>query len=175
PSTLLTIDAVSTGRSLTLGTAQPGVAYYVDRSYTITALDEALAGGALVRTANEDSELDDSPYLTLTASKMATVYVCYDNRSTTLPEWLRRDGTWTATSLTFAGSDAPAAPMRVYSKVVPAGPFTLGGNLDGGSGAGSTYAVVVKEAPAGGGTLQELELQRTRREEVPSPMIGLRA
>ncbi|MDQ3623260.1 MAG: Ig-like domain-containing protein, partial [Verrucomicrobiota bacterium] len=148
PSTLLTIDAVWTGKDLALGVAQVGAQYYVDRSYTITSLDGALAGGVLVRTANDDSEFDGSPYLILTTSKTATVYVCYDNRGTTLPGWLR-DGTWTATSLTFAGSDAAAAPMRVYSKVVPAGQFTLGGNLDDGAGAGSMYAVVVKEGGAG--------------------------
>ncbi|MDQ3565990.1 MAG: hypothetical protein M3436_18485 [Pseudomonadota bacterium] len=142
---LVSIDAVSTGRALTLGVAQVGATYYADRSYTITSLDEAMAGGVLVRTANEDTELASSPYLTLTAREAATVYVCYDNRSTTLPEWLR-DGTWTATSLEFSGSDAGSSPMLVYSKVVPAGQFTLGGNLDGGSGAGSTYAVVMTPA-----------------------------
>jgi hypothetical protein len=141
----VTIDFVSTGKAYSTATARAGALYYIDRSYTIASLGAALAGGVLIRTANDDKYVTASAHLQFSVSADATLYACTDRRATTLPVWLRSG--WTALSETFSVSDAGASPMRVFRRSVPAGQVTLGGNHHGGdTGARSNYVVVVQPA-----------------------------
>jgi hypothetical protein len=140
------VQSVSSGRAYAVTAAQTGAVYYIDRSYTISSLSAGLSGGRLIRTANDDKALTAPSHLTFTVSAAATVYVGYDKRGGA-PSWLSG---WTATSDSLVLSDAPASPMRVYSKSFAAGGVTLGGNLAAGaSGALSHYVVIAK---ASGGT-----------------------
>ncbi|HYF00070.1 MAG TPA: nucleoside hydrolase-like domain-containing protein, partial [Planctomycetota bacterium] len=138
----VTVKSVSTGRPYSLSTANAGALYYIDRSYTIGSLSSALANQTLVRTSNDDKNVSSSAHLTVTLSGAATVYVGYDRRAAKAPSWLSG---WTLTSESMAVSDAPASPLRVYSKAFAAGDVVLGGNQTGGpTGAESHYVVIVK-------------------------------
>ncbi len=140
----VTIDSVSTGKPCSLSTARLGALPYIDRSYTITALAAALDGGVMVRTAMDDKYVASSAYLRLTMSAPATVYAGMDRRTADPPTWLE-DGSWTATALSLSTSDGAASPMRVYSRSVAAGPFTTGGNHQGGdTGARANYFLVIQ-------------------------------
>ncbi len=144
----VTVDWVSTGRAYATTAAQQGALYYVDRSYTVSSLGAALAGGVLLRTANDDKAVAASSHLRFTVSGAATLYACYDKRATSNPSWLD-DGTWTLTADVFGVSDGGASPMRVFRKSVAAGQVTLGGNQAGGpTGASSNYVVVAVSSSA---------------------------
>lgn len=151
----VTVDFVSTGKTYSLSTAQAGVRYYIDRSYTIGSLSSTLSGAKMIRTANDDKYVTASAHLKFTVNQPAAVYVAYDKRATQNPSWLN-DGTWTQTSLSFAVSDGPASPMRVFSKSVAAGQVTLGGNHAGGAtGALSNYVVLIQGSGAAPKSLPE--------------------
>jgi len=140
----VTINSVSTGKPYSLSTAQVGALAYIDRSYTIASISSALAGGTLIRTANDDKSVTATSHLKFTVSGNAYVYVAWDLRIAGLPAWLN-DGTWTATSDAFA---VGTLNMKIYRKSVVAGQVTLGGNLASPASVSSTgysnYVVVVK-------------------------------
>jgi hypothetical protein len=141
---LVSIVSVSTGKPYSLATAQAGALPYIDRSYTVTDIHVDLAGGVLVRTANNDKYVQDPEHLKLMVGQQAVISVCYDRRWTALPDWLN-DGTWLPTTRYVTTTDAPASPMDVFEKTVAPGEIVLGGNRSGGaSGAYSNYVVIVK-------------------------------
>ncbi len=138
----VTIDAVSTGRTYALSTAQAGALPYTDRSYTITSIGTALAGARMIRTAMDDKYVTAASHLRFTLSAPAVVYACMDRRAASPPDWLE-DGSWTLTALAISTTDGPASPMRVYSKSA-SGTLTLGGNHQGGDTlARANYFVLV--------------------------------
>ena len=66
-----------------------GVMYYTDRDYTVTAVPGAYVGMDLIKTPNDDRDLTTaSDYLTFELSGDATVYVAYDSRAASLPNWM---------------------------------------------------------------------------------------
>jgi hypothetical protein len=141
---------VSTGRPYSLGTAERGALYYIDRKYTIEDLTSNLDGQVLVRTANNDKYVTADQHLTLAVGREVTLSVCYDKRMTVLPSWLD-DEEWKLTGETMIVKDKAASPMLVYEKTVAAGEITLGGNRAGGAqGARSNYVVVVRLPGAAG-------------------------
>lgn len=144
-SALVTVKSVSTGLAYTTVPLAAGVPLYTDRAFTVSSFGAALTGGTLVQTANSDKSVTAGSHLTLALAAAATVYIAYDKRETALPAWLAAGSGWTLTSVAFSGSDAGAAPMKVYSKSFSAGSLTLGGNLQApAAGAQSSYAVIVK-------------------------------
>ncbi|MFC1672340.1 Ig-like domain-containing protein, partial [Planctomycetota bacterium] len=137
---------VSTGKPYSLGTAEVGALYYIDRNYTINELDENLDGQVLVRTANNDKYVNAEEHLKLQVGRDVTLSVCYDKRMTLLPNWLD-DGSWTLTGEVFAVGDKSASPMLVYERTFEAGEIVLGANrAAGAAGAKSNYVVVARSA-----------------------------
>jgi hypothetical protein len=144
----LRIVWVSTGKPYSLGTAEAGALYYIDRKYTIQDLTSNLDGQVLVRTANNDKYVKADQHLTLAVGREVTLSVCYDKRVTVLPSWL---DTWKLTGETMLVKDKAASPMLVYEKTFAAGEITLGGNRAGGAqGSRSNYVVVVRLPGAAG-------------------------
>jgi hypothetical protein len=143
----IALDWVSTGRAYELGHAEVGnVQPYVDRSFTITALSPALDGLPMLRTANDDKNVDAASHLEFTLARPSTVYVAYSGAATVLPAWLS-DGTWTQSAETLDMSDTASNPRRLYQKSFAAGQVTLGGNRTSpaaGPGGFSNYVVVIK-------------------------------
>jgi hypothetical protein len=122
-----------------------GDEYYLDRTYILTSIPPELATGAeqWIKTANDDKRnTNSSNFLQFTISQDSTVYVAYDSRATSLPNWLSAN--FTLTSLTIGVSDEMGL-FNVYKKDFPAGMISLGGNHAApAAGVGSNYIVIVK-------------------------------
>jgi membrane-bound inhibitor of C-type lysozyme len=136
--------------------------YYIDRTYTLAAIPDSLTGLTMIRTANDDKTNGDAEFLTFTLDQDATVYVAYDARIGTLPEWLSK---WKR----FDGQivDSRGQAFSVYAQPFSAGDVTLGGN--GGTIDDNMYFVLIK--PTGDGAVVESELPGyfTLNQNYPNP------
>ena len=128
-------------------TLQVGDEYYIDRTYTITALPAALNGLVAIKTANSDRDITSTTFLTLNLDEDATLYVAYDSRANPFPAWLTAN--YTSTGLTISTTDVSLA---VWERQVSAGTVTIPGNKNGNpGGVGSNY-IVLLEFQGGGGS-----------------------
>lgn len=111
---------------------------YIDRGYTFTSVPQAIYGASYIKTANDDKNRTEESFLSFTVDRTVTVYVAYDARARSLPNWLSG---WNNTGLVLGTTDTD---RKLYSRVFPAGKVTLGANLaPGASGAASNYTVVI--------------------------------
>jgi hypothetical protein len=145
PDLGVTIQSVSTNKAyqavdLTLGAQQ-----YIDRTYTVTRYSDALDGGTLIRTANDDKGVTAATHITLNTAQPTTVYVGFDRRNTVRPAWLSAANGWLATTETLGSSYAAGNPtFIVYAKNFAAGTIVLGGPGQGAPLAtGSHYVAVL--------------------------------
>jgi len=141
-TSLVHISDVATHRHYKTGWAEIGALPYVDRPYKISQITPGLAGGVLVRTANNDKRNKEQIHLRLYMHEPATLYVAYDKRGASKPpQWL---SDWSATDLTIRTSDRRASPMVVFERSVDKDQIVeLGGNrYKGGYKAWSNYFVV---------------------------------
>jgi hypothetical protein len=140
---LVTVQSVSTGKAYTVGTAQVSALPYIDRSYTISALDSSLNNQPLVRTSNDDDMVTANPHLTLNLSGPAILAVAYRDNATSIPSWL---SSWTLTTktVTISGFNGQATNYKIYEKSFAAGSVSLGGNERGATGADSNYFVIAR-------------------------------
>jgi hypothetical protein len=133
----------TSGRTYSLGNSlNVGDVVYTDRSYTYTGVPSLVAGSQFIQTANDDKTSNAATMFSFSLSADADVFVAYDTRETSLPNWLN-DGTWvdTGVSLNLSGGET----MRLYKKHFAAGTVSLGGNLAAGAaGAATNYTVVVQ-------------------------------
>lgn len=115
-----------------------GVPVFVDRSYTFTSVPVLVEHSSYIMTANNDKSATDDDFLTLSVNKDVAVYVAYDYRATTIPDWL---SDWAVQVPRLGSSDVERV---LYLKEFPAGNITLGGNLAAGaSGARSNYNIAI--------------------------------
>jgi hypothetical protein len=115
-----------------------GALVYLDRSYTFTTIPESIEGSTYIKTANNDKKSAQIDFLTVSVNQDVTVYVAYDKRATSLPDWLSG---WNSTDLMVGTTDVK---RRVYAKDFTEGTITLGGNrAAGAAGADSNYNVMV--------------------------------
>jgi len=134
------ITNVASGKAYKVidGGFKVGALLYVDRSYTVKSLPSALANATYIETANGDKARADPIFLTLSINQDASVYIAYDNRATTQPNWMFN---WTSTGNLLQTTDVP---LKIFKNDFPSGEFTLGGNnAAGASGAGSNYIVIL--------------------------------
>ncbi|MBT8439452.1 MAG: DUF1080 domain-containing protein, partial [Gammaproteobacteria bacterium] len=139
---------IITPPAYTLANLDVGDEYYLDRAYTLTSIPPELATGAedWIKTANDDKRnTNSSNFLQFTISEDSTVYVAFDSRATSLPNWLSTN--FTLTSLTIGVTDDGMGFYNVYQNDFSAGTISLGGNLAApASRVGSNYIVIVKPA-----------------------------
>ena len=65
------------------------IEYYTDRSYQLTIVPSSYDNMDAIITPNDDrNRTDASGYLTFTMPYAGTVYVAYDSRATSLPNWM---------------------------------------------------------------------------------------
>ena len=125
-----------------------GTSIHTDRDYFITQLSSGLQGGTLIQTANDDKRLTISDHLDIEVCGPATVYVFYDHRATTLPNWLQ---SWETAGETLTSTDANGSPLIGYkTSVAQRGELVLGGNMQGdaaGALTGYTIIVVAQSVP----------------------------
>jgi Leucine-rich repeat (LRR) protein len=124
-----------------------GSRYYIDRNYQITSIPSGFEGLTWIMTANDDKRATASSFLSFDINVDAWVYVAYDHRAKSLPEWLR---SFTPLGQGIGVTDGGASPLMLHAKQFPPGKVTLGGNrAQGASGADSNYVVLVKAAAGG--------------------------
>ncbi len=122
---------------------QEGQEYYVDRPYTVTDIPGGHQGLLWIKTANDDKTSSSENFLTFTVNQDVTLYVGYDHRATSLPQWISDH--YVAVGDGVGVSDVSASPLMLWSRDIPAGGVTLGGNMaSGASGAGSMYIILLR-------------------------------
>ncbi|MBN2412625.1 T9SS type A sorting domain-containing protein [candidate division KSB1 bacterium] len=120
---------------------QPNDKYYIDRDFYVIDIPEQLQNCLWIRTANEDKTNQNDSFLTFHLDSLAEIYVAYDNRAISVPDWLSSN--FQQTGLTIEVSDQ-SSPMNVWSKNAEPGIYTLGGNMaDPAAGANSNYVVLL--------------------------------
>ncbi|CAB5141931.1 hypothetical protein D3OALGA1CA_3901 [Olavius algarvensis associated proteobacterium Delta 3] len=178
---LVHVSDVATHRHYRTAWAEIGARPYIDRRYQIRQITPGLAGGVLVRTANNDKWFSKERLFTLNADQDAFVYICFDQRAFhqqgSAPEWLGDDGWEEMKDESIITSDWPASPMVVFRKTVDGGdPIPLRGNHYGGdNGARSNFFVVVKFLNPGSQLVEILQVSSNRRYRVSEAKRGARA
>jgi hypothetical protein len=121
--------------------------FYIDRTYTITALPAELDGLVGIKTANNDKYNTDAEFLTFTIDQDATLYVLYDARASRYPDWLV--ASYTNTGETIQTTDTS---FSVWQRQVLAGAMAIPGNHYGDpNGSYSNYFVLLDFDGQGGG------------------------
>lgn len=128
------------------GGAVEGAPCYIDRDYRVASLPSLLAGGDLVRTANDDDYAAADDYLTLDLAADSTVYVCYWAEANELPKWLKQEGWTRASGQARVQIGGEYKAYNVFARAAPKGRLALGGNSRARTGAVSTYFVVIQPA-----------------------------
>jgi hypothetical protein len=149
----LQVEVKSDAETL-LSFADIGREYYLDRNYVITYLPDFLQMARMIMTANGDRSVSATRFLTLSLSHAAFIYVAYDTRAVSVPNWL--DVAFTKTDATIGVSES-AEVLALWQGYFEAGDVILGGNnAIGAQGVKSMYVVFIQEPsmasqPGGGG------------------------
>jgi hypothetical protein len=123
-----------------------GDMYYVDRPFTVDWVPAEYQNAQWVRTGNDDKAETADSFLTFTVSQDAIVYVAFDRRAASFPDWLT--SAFVPTGEGPASSD-DASPFTMWARDVPAGDVVLGGNKAAGAvGGSSNYVVLVRPMSA---------------------------
>jgi len=114
---------------------------YSDRALKLKSIPEMLNGAKLIQTANNDKEFKDEHYFEFTVGNENQVFIAYDNRATSLPNWMKD---WKDTGIDVFITKHPKG-FSLYSKSFHAGKIKLGGNnAKGAKGAQSNYFAFTK-------------------------------
>lgn len=124
-----------------------GEPYYIDRTFTITAMPAVLEGLVAIKTANNDRSNQSAAFLSFTLAQDATLYIAYDSRARRYPSWLRQS--YSQTGQTINTTDVP---LTVWQRPVSAGPVSVPGNQFGNPRrVRSNYLVLLALDNPGGG------------------------
>ncbi len=128
-----------------IGTCNNGNQYYTDRSYTLTDVGP-FAGMDMIKTLNDDrNNTMSSDYLKFTTNLSGWVYVAYDRRATTPPNWLT--STFTKIDCKIYTSLSSQGWLDVYKRAVEEGEcVNLGGNRGPGFSGGTVSNFIVLES-----------------------------
>ncbi|MCP5005654.1 MAG: hypothetical protein GY941_17220, partial [Planctomycetes bacterium] len=131
-------------------TLSDGMEYYTDRAYTLTSVPSQYVGLDMIKTPNDDRALTDASggYITFELLNNATVFVAFDNRATSLPDWMSG---FADTGDAIYTSLSTQQFLKVYSKNFISGDcINLGANQAAGFSGGivSNYVVFYRAAAA---------------------------
>ena len=119
-------------------TLDNGVEYYTDRSYTLTSVPSQYAGFDMIKTPNTDRDLTSAAdYLTFEVQDDSKVYVAFDRRASSLPDWMDE---FSDTGKTIKTSLSSQGYLKVYSKNYSAGECLVLGNNKGPGYSGGTMS-----------------------------------
>ena len=97
-----------------LGTLQNGMTYYTDRAYSLTSVPTQYVGMSMFKAPNDDrNNTCGSGYMQFELELDATVFVAYDRRATSLPDWMNG---FTDTGEIINTSLGTQGWLKVYSK-----------------------------------------------------------
>ena len=104
--------------------------YYGDREYVMTEIPEFMVGMHFIRTANDDKRADatDLDFLCFHVDMRAVVFVLYDSRATSLPEWLSSVYTDQHVQALMTTDTGMVEGFEIYYSDVEAGQVCMGGN-----------------------------------------------
>jgi len=125
-----------------------GDEYYLDRTYTMTAMPSSLEGELGIKTNNDDRLIQEAEWLTFDLNVPADVYVAYDHRGAPayggqLPQWLSDD--FSDSGMTVSVTDGDASPFILYVRSYDVGQVVLGSNfMPPAEGSFSNYFVFIK-------------------------------
>ena len=117
-----------------------GNQYYVDRTYTLTNIPIKYSGLKMIKTANAD-KMKVGLDFHFDVCTNGDVYVAYDRRLTTIPNWISSN--YTLTDDTISVSDNLTGHFKVWKRTVTPGRITFGDNQ--GVTNSSMYFVFYKE------------------------------
>ncbi|MEE9611748.1 MAG: hypothetical protein V3W19_10870, partial [Desulfatiglandales bacterium] len=121
---------------------EAGSVYYIDSPHKVTSLPTGMEELIWIKTANRDKDETIQDFLYFATTRAVIVYVAYDSRASSLPNWLV---TFTNTGTSIGTTDGA---LNVYAKFFPLGPtgqILLGGNKAlGASGDNSNYIVALR-------------------------------
>lgn len=119
--------------------------YYTDRDYVINNIPGILENLLWIKSANDDQSNTSSALLSFTLNRSATVYIAYDHRAISVPNWLSAQFILTEYSIEVSDK---VSYLPVWSKQFEPGTYTLGGNLaTPAAGAKCNYSVLLDFAP----------------------------
>ncbi len=122
---------------------QVGKPYYTDRDYVLTAVPEVLEGSRMIKTPNDDKSNEAPDYLPMSLTQNAVIYIAYDSRVESVPQWLNEK--FKKTSLPLGVTDQ-VEKLDIWRGYFKSGELTLGGNsAEGAVNAKSMYVVFVAE------------------------------
>jgi hypothetical protein len=125
-----------------------GKEYYVDRNYVVTYVPDYLAQERLVKTSNNDRVNSNNRYIVIQSSQPTIVYVAYDSRVTSVPNWLKNNFTKTED---YIGVSDLAKQLILWKRTFAAGEAVLGGNnATGTEDVKNMYIVLVVETQGRG-------------------------
>lgn len=127
------------GRALDSYDFRISAACHGDQPYVLARIPVELSGLPAIRTAQADKRDTRAEFLQFELDQPARVFIAYDTRAKTLPEWMK-SFTPHPKSIEVDQWGTPRA-MRVFYRDVQAGHVTLGGNSAEGL---LHYLVVVK-------------------------------
>ena len=118
-----------------------GSSVYTDRDYTFGGLPWYLDGQTAIITANGDKTVTDDDYLEFELTRDSDIYILFDERATSLPDWLDEDYDEVGDTVTI---DGDSADRDVYRRVMAAGSVELpGARATPAAGVSSNYTVVI--------------------------------
>jgi len=121
-------------------TLTEGTPVYSDRAYTLGRPPRGLVGSTFIRTPNNAKHVATSTIMTFQLDHSATVYVAFDSRAQTLPQWL---SSWKKAELKLETSDS--ARTLYFKEFHRRAHVHLGGNKQAPArGAESNYTVIIK-------------------------------
>ncbi len=125
---------------------QEGDNYYLDRNYYLEGIPDDLENLVWVVPNNIDKNNADTEFITLDLDNPGTVYIAYDRRAESPPNWLTEN--YTSSAYQIQVSDF-STPMNVWQKEVPAGELVLGGNMAAGAEGAESQYIVILDIPTG--------------------------
>lgn len=122
---------------------EAGDTYLVDAGDTVESIPAILSNAVWIMTGQANAGSTQNNFMSFDTPRAATVYVAYDSNASSLPTWLNPGtSSFQATGLTVVTSQTD---YTLYSRVVPAGAVTLGGNAAAGAnGATDMYIVAIR-------------------------------
>ncbi len=116
---------------------------YADRDYMLGAVPAALRYNLYIKTANWDKNRSSSNYITFELTEPAAIYIAYDLRAGTPPDWLASDFIRLSKMIDINELDGSITSMGLWKKSLLPGTHTLGGNLaTGAAGARTNFLVL---------------------------------
>ena len=130
---------------------EAGNRYYTDADYAISSIPSELTGGDLVwiMTADGDRNNTSENYLSFDLVANSTIYVAYDSRALSRPNWLANKFTSVGAVLGVTDPDVSTLSLYKYEASLVNGTVILGGNKAAGASfpAGTdaaNYVVIIK-------------------------------